>query len=95
VKEVHNMVDAMHLACRMWSAGRKDDVGPLLAKHGYNQSSAFWQFCQAIAECLTNGSKEKQWLEGMLMSKEQYQQAESAGEGDGKQGQIELEFDDE
>ena len=95
VKEVHNMVDAMHLACKMWSAGRKDDVGPLLAKHGYNHSSAFWQFCQAIAECLTNGSKEKQWLEGMLMSKEQYQQAQSTGEGDGQQGQIEIEFGDE
>jgi adenine-specific DNA methylase len=94
VKEVHNMVDAMHLACRMWSTGRKDDVGPLLAKHGYNQSPSFWQFCQAIAECLPEGNKEKQWLEGMLMSKDQYQQAESAGAGDGQQGQIEIEFDE-
>jgi adenine-specific DNA methylase len=95
VKEVHNMVDAMHLACTMWSSGRKDDIGPFLAKHDYSQNSSFWQFCQAIAECLPEGNKEKQWLEGMLMSKDQYQQAESAGAGDGQKGQIEIEFGDD
>ena len=94
IDEVYNMVDAMHLACQMWSEGRKEDIGPMLAKHGYSQSPAFWQFCQAIAECLQNGNKEKQWLEGMLMSKEQYQEAEAAQGGSDPQGQIEIEFDE-
>ena len=37
---------------------------------GHGQSGAFWQFCQAVAECLLNGSKEKQLLEGLLMGKD-------------------------
>lgn len=94
IDEVHNMVDAAQLACRMWERGRKDDIGPMLAKHGYNQSPSFWQFCQAIAECLPEGNKEKQWLEGMLMGKNKYQEAESAG-GDGEStGQVEIDFND-
>ena len=36
------------------------------------ESGAFWQFCQAIAECLLEGSKEKQLLEGLLIGKEGY-----------------------
>jgi adenine-specific DNA methylase len=94
IDEVHNMVDAAQLACRMWEQGRKDDIGPMLAKHGYSQSPSFWQFCQAIAECLPEGNKEKQWLEGMLMGKNKYQEAEAA-EGDGEAtGQVEIDFDD-
>lgn len=94
IDEVHNMVDAAQLACRMWEQGRKDDIGPMLAKHGYSQSPSFWQFCQAIAECLPEGNKEKQWLEGMLMGKDKYQEAEAAG-GDGEAtGQVEIDFDD-
>jgi adenine-specific DNA methylase len=94
IDEVHNMVDAAQLACRMWEQGRKDDIGPMLAKHGYSQSPSFWQFCQAIAECLPEGNKEKQWLEGMLMGKNKYQEAEAAG-GDGEAtGQVEIDFYD-
>lgn len=96
IEEVHNMVDAMHLACQMWEEGRgKDQIGKMLAKHGYSQSPSFWQFCQAISECLPDGNKEKQWLEGMLMSKDQYQQAEAVGEGSDSEGQITIDFDEE
>jgi len=94
IDEVHNMVDAAQLACRMWEQGRKEDIGPMLAKHGYSESPSFWQFCQAIAECLPEGNKEKQWLEGMLMGKNKYQEAEAVG-GDGEAtGQVEIDFDD-
>jgi adenine-specific DNA methylase len=96
VKEVHNMVDAVHLACQMWEGGRgKDQIGEMLAKHGYSQSPSFWQFCQAISECLPDGNKEKQWLEGMLMSKDQYQQIEATGEGSDGEGQITIDFDED
>jgi hypothetical protein len=95
VQQVNNMVDAMHLACTMWEQGRgKDQIGKMLAKHGYSQSPSFWQFCQAIAECLPEGNKEKQWLERMLMSKDQYQQMESAGEGGDDEGQIQMDFEE-
>jgi adenine-specific DNA methylase len=94
IDEVHNMVDAAQLACRMWEQGRKDDIGPMLAKYGYSQSPSFWQFCQAIAECLPEGNKEKQWLEGMLMGKNKYQEAEASGDSAASEGQIEIEFED-
>jgi len=95
IDEVHNMVDAAQLACRMWEQGRKGDIGPMLAKYGYNQSPSFWQFCQAIAECLPEGNKEKQWLEGMLMGKNKYQEAEAAGVDGEATGQVEIDFDDQ
>jgi putative DNA methylase len=50
----------------------KRGLNRLLAQTGYGGSGAFWQFCQAVAECLLNGSKEKQLLEGLLIGKESY-----------------------
>jgi len=70
-----NMVDAMHLACKYWEKNRKGDLNRLLAETGYAHSNAFWQFCQAVAECFDNGNKEKQLLEGLLMGKENYEKA--------------------
>jgi len=93
IDAVYNMVDAMHQACRMWEGGRKDDVGTMLAQYGYNQNPSFWQLCQAVAECLPNGNKEKQWLEGMLMSKDAYQDVETLGESGTRGGQTEMDFD--
>jgi putative DNA methylase len=95
IEEVHDMVDAMHLACQMWEDGRGDDqIGKMLAKHGYSQSPSFWQFCQGVSECLPDGNKEKQWLEGMLMSKDQYQQAEAIADDERSEGQIQIDFED-
>ena len=56
----------------MWEKGKKAEIAQLLGQTGYGQSGAFWQFCQAIAECLLNGSKEKQLLEGLLIGKDGY-----------------------
>ncbi|MBN1306184.1 MAG: DUF1156 domain-containing protein [Anaerolineales bacterium] len=72
IKEIKNMVDAMHGACQLWESGKKAEINNLLATTGYGQSGAFWQLCQAIAESLVNGSKEKQLLEGLLVSKDIY-----------------------
>jgi putative DNA methylase len=72
VEKIHHMVDAMHRACQLWEQGRKQEITQLLGQTGYGQSGAFWQFCQAVAECLLNGSKEKQLLEGLLMGKDAY-----------------------
>ena len=72
VQEVETMVDAMHHACQLWEAGQRVELNQLLAQTGYGASGAFWQFCQAVAECLLEGSKEKQLLEGLLIGKESY-----------------------
>ena len=72
VERVETMVDAMHRACRLWSQGKSAEITKLLGETGYGQRGAFWQFCQAVAESLINGSKEKQLLEGLLMGKDTY-----------------------
>ena len=95
VKNIGNMVDAMHLVCRMWEQGHREEIGQHLAETGYNQSEAFWQLCQAVAECLPEKNKEKQLLEGLLMSKDKYQEAEAiSGNGTDGDGQFQLEFDE-
>jgi len=83
LEEVHNMVDAMHRACLLWEAGKREELRRMLTETGYGGSNAFWQFCQAVAECLMEGSKEKQLLEGLLLGKAQHQRS----------GQREFEFD--
>lgn len=83
IKSIDNMVDAMHVACKHWEKGNKDSLDQMLKKTGYGKSSAFWQFCQAVAECYENGNKEKQLLEGLLLGKEKHMKAV-------KEGQTEL-----
>jgi len=75
IKEVRTMVDGLHRACQLWAAGDKAGLTTLLAHTGYGQNAAFWQFGQAVAECLPEGAKEKQLLEGLLIGKEGYMQA--------------------
>lgn len=72
IKDINNMVDAMHKACQLWESGEKAEINKLLATTAYSQSGAFWQLCQAVAESLLSGSKEKQLLEGLLVSKDIY-----------------------
>jgi adenine-specific DNA methylase len=72
VEKVRNMVDALHRACQLWAGGKRADIAQMLGRTGYAQSGAFWQFAQAIAESLLEGSKEKQLLEGLLLGKEGY-----------------------
>lgn len=72
VEEIHNMVDAMHKACQLWELGKKNEITHMLGRSGYGKSGAFWQFSQAVAETLINGSKEKQLLEGLLIDRERY-----------------------
>jgi hypothetical protein len=72
VTNTGNMVDVMHWACQLWERGNKDELNRLLSETGYGTSGAFWQLCQAVAECLLNGNREKQLLEGLLMGREQY-----------------------
>ncbi len=93
VEEVRSMVDAMHKACQLWERGQKTELTRMLGATGYGQSGAFWQFCQAVAECLINGSKEKQILEGMLVNKEGYMRAsaevlEEIRKSDYQQGKL-------
>lgn len=68
VGSIQNMVDVMHKCLLLWEKGKKEEIADLLARTGFREDPAFRQFCQAVAECLLEGNKEKQLLEGFLMS---------------------------
>ena len=72
IQDIKTMVDAMHKAALLWENGKIEELRELLTKTGHGQSGAFWQFCQAVAESLLPGNKEKQLLEGFLIGKERY-----------------------
>lgn len=72
IRDTQNMADAMHKAVLLWEKGETEELKEFLTKTGYGQSGAFWQFCQAVAESLLQGNKEKQLLEGLLVGKERY-----------------------
>lgn len=78
-EDVDNLVDAVHRACQLWERGESDELDRWLQEAGYAGSNAFWQYCQAVAECLTNGNKEKQLLEGLLLRKDRYRPGRSGG----------------
>jgi len=72
VEKIDNMVDVMHKCVLLWDEGKQDEIKRLLSETGYGEKPAFWQFCQAVAETLLNGNKEKQLLEGFLTGKDKY-----------------------
>lgn len=76
ISSIRSMVDVVHKCLLLWEKGRKEEIAELLAGTGFRDDPAFKQFCQAVAECLLSGSKEKQLLEGFLMGVDDYAKAE-------------------
>ncbi|MFQ6032739.1 MAG: DUF1156 domain-containing protein, partial [Candidatus Zixiibacteriota bacterium] len=72
IEKSRNMVDIMHQTVLLWEKGKRDEIDELMTKTGHKTNPAFWQFCQAVAECLLMGNKEKQLLEGFLLGKDNY-----------------------
>ncbi len=66
------MVDVMHKCLLLWEEGKKEELAELLTQTGFGDNPAFKQFCQAVAESLLNGNKEKQLLEGFLIGIDNY-----------------------
>ena len=76
MKSIQSMVDVMHKCLLLWAKGKKEEITELLAKTGFAEDPAFKQFCQAVAESLLNGNKEKQLLEGFLIGIDTYKRGE-------------------
>ena len=76
IDKVKSMVDVMHKTLLLWEKGKKEELSELLAQTGYADNPAFKQFCQAVAESLLNGNKEKQLLEGFLIGIDTYKRGE-------------------
>jgi adenine-specific DNA methylase len=72
VDSIRSMVDVMHKTLLLWEKGKKEELSVLLAQTGNADNPAFKQFCQAVAETLLNGNKEKQLLEGFLIGIDSY-----------------------
>jgi adenine-specific DNA methylase len=72
VDTIRSMVDVMHKTLLLWEKGKKEELSELLAQTGNADNPAFKQFCQAVAETLLNGNKEKQLLEGFLIGIDTY-----------------------
>jgi len=83
VEKIDNMVDVMHKCVLLWDEGKQDEIKRLLSETGYGEKPAFWQFCQAVAETLLNGNKEKQLLEGFLTGKDKYSKSSKEDEQTG------------
>ncbi len=63
------LVTIMHLALIAWKEGDEEQLEELFFASNNLVSSGFWQYCQAVAECLPRKNVEKQLLEGLLVSK--------------------------
>lgn len=63
------MVNIMHLSLLAWKEEDEKQLDELLLSSNKVIDSGFWQFCQAVAECLPRKNDEKQLLEGLLVSK--------------------------
>ncbi|MFX0205853.1 MAG: DUF1156 domain-containing protein [Candidatus Hodarchaeota archaeon] len=63
-----SLVNLMHLSLIAWKNGESDKLEELLSSNPIIDNG-FWQFCQAVAECLPRKNDEKLLLEGLLVSK--------------------------
>lgn len=71
--EQKSIIDILHHALLLWEKGQKRRVKNFLEQSGFLRNDVFWQTAQAISEVLPKGEKEKQLLQGLLYSKEEYQ----------------------
>ena len=74
------MVDVLHMACRLWDAGRRSDLETVLAATGMAGEPGFWAAATALAEVLPDGDKERTMLLGLTGNRDRLAQA--AGERD-------------
>jgi putative DNA methylase len=60
-----SLIDVLHLACRLWDAGRRKELEWLLGSTGMGVEPAFWATVRALAQMLPDGSKERAMLIGL------------------------------
>jgi hypothetical protein len=59
------LVDVLHIACRLWDAGRRNDLETVLSATGMASEPGFWAAATALAEVLPDGDKERTMLLGL------------------------------
>ncbi len=71
--EKNDYVNLMHALVNAWNKNDLKMIDRLSKKHTNMISPTFWQFCQAVAECLPLNNSEKHLIEGFLSSQETWQ----------------------
>lgn len=66
-----SLVNIMHRLALAWKEGDRNKIETILNSSD-QITEYFWLFCQAVAECLPPKNTEKQLLEGLLVSKDNY-----------------------
>lgn len=64
------LVDVLHHACRLWEAGRRDELEKVLGGTGMGVEPSFWATARALQELLPEGSKERTMLLGLTGDQE-------------------------
>lgn len=68
--ESQELIDALHLALRLWEKSQRTEIVQVLAASGFGQQEAFYRVAQAVSETLAKESKEKRLLDGFLAGRE-------------------------
>jgi len=71
--ESHELIDALHLALRLWEKGQRGEMVQAMAASGFGMREVLYRVAQAVAESLPKESKEKRLLEGFLAGRERVQ----------------------
>jgi putative DNA methylase len=69
------LVDVLHIACRLWDAGRRNDLETVLSATGMASEPSFWAAATALAEVLPDGDKERTMLLGLTGNRDRLAQA--------------------
>ncbi len=59
------LIDVLHLACRLWDAGRRRELEGLLGATGMGAEPGFWSLARTLAEVLPDGDRERTMLLGL------------------------------
>lgn len=66
----HELIDILHRVLLFWELGNRDEMLKILLSSGYGNDETFYLVAQAISATLSNNSKEKKLLDGVLAGKE-------------------------
>jgi putative DNA methylase len=69
------LIDVLHLACRLWDAGKRAELADLLGATGMGGEPAFWAVARVLAEVLPADSTERRMLLGMSGNRDTLERA--------------------
>jgi adenine-specific DNA methylase len=81
LSESNELIDVLHQVLLLWEQSKQDEIILVLNERGFGQGEVFYRVAQAVAETLSNESKEKKLLEGFLAGRERIKDQLKTGSG--------------